>query len=89
MRKFEGESQRPCECGPACLVETPLLTKWGDGSQEADWAQLARRVFTMLSPEEVATAMLEITRDDALAGHHRVVGQVPSIVAESLGAALT
>lgn len=68
-----------------CLVETPLLAKSGDGTREASWAQLGRQVFTMVTPEEVADAMVEITRDDALAGHYRIVGDVPDFVADALG----
>lgn len=66
------------------LVETPLLAKSGDGSTEAAWAQLARQVFSVLSPEEVAAVMVEMTKDEDLAGECRIVGELPDFVSDML-----
>lgn len=66
------------------LVDTPLLAKTGDGSTEAAWARQARQILPVLSPDDVAAAVIEIVRDDSLAGHYRVVGDLPDFVAEML-----
>jgi NAD(P)-dependent dehydrogenase (short-subunit alcohol dehydrogenase family) len=62
------------------LVETPLLAKSGDGSSEAAWASQARQVLSVLSPDEVADAVIDIVGDESLAGHHRIVGEIPDVV---------
>jgi len=59
------------------LVDTPLLPKSGDGERWADWAQLAERVMGLLSPDDVAAAVLDLIRDDAVA-EERVVGTPPT-----------
>ena len=59
------------------LVDTPLLPKSGDGERWADWAQLAERVMGLLSPDDVAAAVLDLVRDDAVA-EERVVGTPPT-----------
>jgi NAD(P)-dependent dehydrogenase (short-subunit alcohol dehydrogenase family) len=64
------------------LVETPLLAKSGDGSNEAGWASMARDFMPLLTPEYVAGEVLEIVRDDSLAGHCRIVGELPEFVTE-------
>jgi NAD(P)-dependent dehydrogenase (short-subunit alcohol dehydrogenase family) len=66
------------------LVDTPLLAKSGDGHTEAQWARQARQVFSLLSPGVVADAVIEIILDDSLAGHYRIVGELPDFVAEML-----
>jgi NAD(P)-dependent dehydrogenase (short-subunit alcohol dehydrogenase family) len=66
------------------LVETPLLAKSGDGTTEAGWARQARQILPLLSPDVVADAVVEIIRDDSLAGHYRVVGELPDFVAEMI-----
>lgn len=66
------------------LVDTPLLAKSGDGSTEAAWARQARQIFPLLSPAVVADAVVELVRDDSLAGHYRIVGELPDLVTEML-----
>jgi NAD(P)-dependent dehydrogenase (short-subunit alcohol dehydrogenase family) len=66
------------------LVDTPLLAKTGDGSTEAAWAQQARQVLPLLSPADVADAVLAIIGDDSLAGHYRIVGDLPDFVVAML-----
>ncbi len=60
------------------LVDTPLLTKSRDGERWADWAYAAEGVMGLLSPDEVAAAVLELVRDDAVA-QERVVGGLPAV----------
>jgi NAD(P)-dependent dehydrogenase (short-subunit alcohol dehydrogenase family) len=60
------------------LVDTPLLPKSGDGERWADWATAAETVMGLLPPEDVAAAVLELIRDDAVA-QERVVGGLPSV----------
>jgi NAD(P)-dependent dehydrogenase (short-subunit alcohol dehydrogenase family) len=66
------------------LVDTPLLAKSGDGSTAAAWARQARQFFSILSPDDVADAVVEIVGDDSLAGHYRIVGELPDFVTEML-----
>jgi NAD(P)-dependent dehydrogenase (short-subunit alcohol dehydrogenase family) len=66
------------------LVDTPLLAKSGDGTTEARWASQARQFFPLLSADEVACAVIEIVEDDTLAGHYRIVGDLPEFVAGML-----
>ncbi len=66
------------------LVDTPLLPKSGDGSTEAAWASQARQILPLLSPADVAAAVVDIVGDDGLAGHYRVVGELPDFVAKML-----
>jgi len=68
------------------LVDTPLLAKSGDGSTEAPWARQARQILPLLSPDRVAEAVIEIVEDDSLAGHHRIVGELPDFVIDMLRA---
>lgn len=60
------------------LVDTPLLNKSGDGERWADWAYAAEGVMGLLSPDDVAAAVLELVRDDAVA-QERVVGGLPGV----------
>ncbi len=64
------------------LVETPLLGKSGDGSNEAGWARQAREFMPMLTPEYVAGEVLDIVNDDTVVGQCRVVGELPDFVTE-------
>jgi len=66
------------------LVDTPLLAKSGDGSREATWAHQARQILPLLSPDDVARAVIDIIGDESLAGHYRVVGELPDFVTEML-----
>ena len=68
------------------LVDTPLLPKSGDGSTEATWAQLGRQIFPLLSADEVATAMVDVVRDEDLAGQYRIIGELPGFVSDLLHA---
>jgi 3-oxoacyl-[acyl-carrier protein] reductase len=66
------------------LVDTPLLAKSGDGSTEAPWARQARQILPLLSPADVADVVVEMVEDDSLAGHYRIVGELPDFVTEML-----
>ncbi len=66
------------------LVETPLLAKSGDGTTEAAWARQARELLPVLSPDDVAAAVVEMVGDDSLAGHCRIVGDLPDFVTDLL-----
>jgi len=66
------------------LVDTPLLAKSGDGTTEAPWARQAREILPLLSPDVVADAVVEMVRDDTLAGEHRIVGELPGFVTDML-----
>lgn len=63
------------------LVDTPLLAKSGDGTNEAPWALQARAILPLLSPDDVAAAVVDLVRDDTLSGHCRIVGELPDFVA--------
>ena len=66
------------------LVETALLAKSGDGSTEAAWARQAREIFSLLSPTDVAEAIIDMVTDDSLAGQYRIVGELPDFVTAML-----
>jgi NAD(P)-dependent dehydrogenase (short-subunit alcohol dehydrogenase family) len=59
------------------LVDTALLPKSGDGERWADWAYAAEALMGLLSADDVASAVLDLVRDDAVA-EERVVGPLPS-----------
>ncbi len=59
------------------LVDTPLLPKTGDGERWADWATAARQIMGLLSPDDVAAAVLDLVRDDTAVAQERVVGALP------------
>lgn len=60
------------------LVDTPLLPKSGDGERWADWAYAAERFMGLLSPDDIAAAVLDLVRDDAAVAEERVVGTLPA-----------
>jgi len=64
------------------LVETPLLAKSGDGTREADWASQARQILPVLTPEDIADAVVEIVEDETVAGQGRIVGELPDFVTD-------
>lgn len=66
------------------LVDTALLAKSGDGSTEAAWAQQAREILPLLSPDDVAEAVVDMVTDDSLAGQYRIVGELPDFVTAML-----
>jgi len=59
------------------LVDTPLLAKSGDGERCAEWVQLAETVMGLLSPDDVADAVLDLVRDDTAVAEERIVGTLP------------
>jgi NAD(P)-dependent dehydrogenase (short-subunit alcohol dehydrogenase family) len=61
------------------LVDTPLLPKSGDGQRWADWALAAESVMGLLSPDDIAAAVLELVRDDSAVAEERVVGGLPAV----------
>ena len=60
------------------LVDTPLLPKSGDGQRWADWATAAEAVMGLLSPDDVAAAVLDLVQDDDAVAQERVVGGLPA-----------
>jgi NAD(P)-dependent dehydrogenase (short-subunit alcohol dehydrogenase family) len=61
------------------LVDTPLLPKSGDGDRWADWAYSARDFMGLLTPEDIADAVLDLVHDDDAVAQERVVGTVPGL----------
>jgi len=66
------------------LVDTPRLAKSGDGSTGAAWAHQARQILPHLTPAYVATTVVDIIGNDRLAGHYRIVGELPDFVTAML-----
>jgi 15-hydroxyprostaglandin dehydrogenase (NAD) len=58
------------------LVDTPLLPKSGDGTRWSGWATNARELMGLIPPSDVADAVLDLVRDDAVA-EERIVGPLP------------
>jgi NAD(P)-dependent dehydrogenase (short-subunit alcohol dehydrogenase family) len=50
------------------ITDTPILNKTGDGVRPAAWFDPALDAVVMLRPEDIASAVLEIIRDDTKAG---------------------
>lgn len=61
------------------LVDTPLLSKSGDGERWADWAVSARDAMGLLEPDVIARAVLDLVRDDTAVAQERVVGALPAV----------
>jgi NAD(P)-dependent dehydrogenase (short-subunit alcohol dehydrogenase family) len=61
------------------LVDTPLLPKSGDGERWAEWATAAHAVMGLLSPDDVAAAVLDLVQDDDAVAQERVVGGLPAV----------
>lgn len=57
------------------LVDTPLLPKSGDGETWADWAYAAKDLMGLMPPTQVADAVLDLVRTDAV-GEERIVGRL-------------
>lgn len=55
------------------MVDTPIIAKTGDGTTPAAWLAPALAAMTLLAPEAIAAAVLDLIRDDTLAGEARVV----------------
>jgi NAD(P)-dependent dehydrogenase (short-subunit alcohol dehydrogenase family) len=55
------------------VTETPILEKLG-GGERPDWLAPILKNIEMLSPAEIAEAVVGIIRDDAMAGDYVVVG---------------
>ncbi|HYA69169.1 MAG TPA: SDR family oxidoreductase [Acidimicrobiales bacterium] len=66
------------------LVDTPLLAKSGDGTNEAAWASQARGLLPLLSPSDVAASVVDLIEDEGVAGHYRIVGDLPDFVVDML-----
>ncbi len=58
------------------FVDTAQLAKAGDGVDPPEWVAtiLSTSTATMMQPEEVATAVIDLVRDDVVAGEMRMVG---------------
>ncbi|MEX2255841.1 MAG: SDR family oxidoreductase [Acidimicrobiia bacterium] len=59
------------------LIDTPLLSKSGDGDRWADWAYSARDMLGLLPADVVADAVLDLVRDDSAVAEERIVGGLP------------
>jgi 3-oxoacyl-[acyl-carrier protein] reductase len=59
------------------MVDTPILAKTGDGSRPAAWLEPALASTSLLEPEEIASAVLDLVRDDGVAGETRTVMHRP------------
>lgn len=55
------------------MVDTPIIGKTGDGTRPAQWLSNVLQIAPMIKPEEVAEAVLELVRDDRVAGECRMV----------------
>lgn len=55
------------------MVDTPIINKTGDGTQPAQWLSNVMQLAPMIKPEEIAGTVLELVRDDRLAGECRMV----------------
>lgn len=55
------------------MVDTPMLNRTGDGTKPAAWLEPMLEVMTLLSPREVADAILALIRDESAAGETRMV----------------
>ena len=64
------------------LVDTPLLPKTGDGTDWAGWAVSAQEIMGLLTPDDVAQAVLDLVRDDTAVAQERVVGALPGVAAD-------
>jgi 3-oxoacyl-[acyl-carrier protein] reductase len=55
------------------MTDTPILAKTGDGVRPAAWVTAALRSRSLLTPEAIAAAVVELVLDDSAAGEARVV----------------
>lgn len=55
------------------MVDTPIIAKTGDGTRPAKWLEPALEGAVLLRPERIAEEVVELIRDDGLAGEVRVV----------------
>lgn len=55
------------------VVNTPIINKTGDGTRPAAWLTPLLETIAPLEPEEIAAVVLDLVRDDSLAGETRVV----------------
>ena len=62
------------------VVETPILDKTG-GGKRPDWLAPILEQIRILEPEDIADAVLELIRDDEMAGQHIVIENEPVEVA--------
>ncbi len=58
------------------VTETPILDKTG-GGKRPDWLGPILENIQILTPEDIATAVLDIVHDDAMAGEYVVVQNQP------------
>lgn len=58
------------------VTETPILEKLG-GGERPDWLEPIMANIAVLRPEDIAAAVLDVIRDDALAGDYVVVANDP------------
>jgi 3-oxoacyl-[acyl-carrier protein] reductase len=64
------------------IVLTNILNVTGDGTKPADWLAPVLEFMPMLEPEHIAAGVLELIRDDDLAGANLVIANPPAKGAE-------
>jgi NAD(P)-dependent dehydrogenase (short-subunit alcohol dehydrogenase family) len=56
------------------MVDTDMTMKHtGDGTRPAEWLQPIIAATTLLTPDDIAAAVLELVRDDEAVGQSRIV----------------
>jgi len=60
------------------LVDTPMIYQTGDGERVADWLKPVQDAVTLLRPEDIADAVLELIRDDDKIAEVVTVGNKPA-----------
>ena len=60
------------------LVDTPMIYQTGDGERVADWLKPVQDAVTLLRPEDIADAVLELIRDDEKIAEVVTVGNKPA-----------
>ena len=55
------------------IVDTPIIGKTGDGETPADWLKSMLALVVMLSPDQIADAVVSLIADDTKAGETVIV----------------
>lgn len=55
------------------IVDTGMVAKTGDGTNPANWLAMALMMIDMVTPEQVAEAVLTLVRDDTAAGEYALI----------------
>ena len=68
------------------FVKTPFHAQFGDGTTSPDWLRSAICSLELIAPEDVAAVVLELVRDDTLAGEVRTFVNQPKVSGDAPGA---